>query len=68
MRPPLKSWFLTILYATTCAVQASADEDFERGGAAIAGYDPAGYFTEMKPVKGIMVTFTPLHHSRGGLP
>jgi YHS domain-containing protein len=27
-------------------------EFFERDGAAIGGYDPVAYFTEMKPVKG----------------
>lgn len=34
------------------AAPVSAGEYFENDGAAIGGYDPVAYFTEMKPVKG----------------
>lgn len=33
--------------------QALAGEYFERHGAAIDGYDPVAYFTDLKPVKGL---------------
>jgi YHS domain-containing protein len=39
---------------------ALAGAYFERGGAAIDGYDPVAYFTENKPVKGSSA-FTAMH-------
>jgi YHS domain-containing protein len=52
---------LNVLHAVLAAVvwlfagvlPTFAGEYFEKDGAAIHGYDPIAYFTEMKPVKGL---------------
>ena len=46
-----KSAAALLLVAMTAA--AVAGDFYEKGGAAIRGYDPVAYFTDMKPVKGL---------------
>jgi YHS domain-containing protein len=46
-RVGLATWLVVL-----CAWPCGAGKYFERDGAAIGGYDPVAYFTEMKPVKG----------------
>jgi YHS domain-containing protein len=43
---------MRLLCLLLAATPAFAGEYFERDGAAIGGYDPVAYFTDMKPVKG----------------
>ena len=45
----LNTALLVMLFAAT---PSFAGEYFERDGAAIGGYDPVAYFTDLKPVKG----------------
>jgi hypothetical protein len=52
MKQRICLWMVAGLLAVTGSVPALAGEFFERDGAAIGGYDPVAYFTEMKPVKG----------------
>ncbi|HEU0201099.1 MAG TPA: YHS domain-containing (seleno)protein [Burkholderiaceae bacterium] len=40
------------LVVSAVSTTASAGEFFEKGGAALRGYDPVAYFTDNKPVKG----------------
>lgn len=44
---------LTLALCLLAHERALAGEYFERHGAAIDGYDPVAYFTDMKPVKGL---------------
>lgn len=44
---------LTLVVCLLANEQTLAGEYFERHGAAIDGYDPVAYFTDMKPVKGL---------------
>lgn len=43
---------ITTWHIALFAMSVYAGEFFERNGLAIDAYDPVGYFTEMKPVKG----------------
>jgi YHS domain-containing protein len=52
MKKLMSHRFLTLLLAVVFATPTFAGEYFERDGAAIDGYDPIAYFTDMKPVKG----------------
>ena len=45
--------FAGILAIAAFAAQAWAGEYYEKGGAAIRGYDPVAYFQDKKPVKGL---------------
>jgi YHS domain-containing protein len=50
--PPCVKIFAAALAVAIFAASAHAGDFYERGGAAIRGYDPVAYFKEMKPVKG----------------
>ena len=58
----MRRWLTRMLAAVICVLSAAAFAGayFERGGAAIDGYDPVAYFKENKPVKG-SAAFTATH-------